>query len=70
MKIIKAIIGEIKKSGEVKYDVSFMPDNKTWITIDSRTFGVPRIGDIIEIRPPEVINLIRDKRRRNEMSHM
>jgi len=61
MGTIKAVIGKIKKCGEVKYDISFLPDNTTWITIDSREFGVPREGDVVEVEPPKVVGLTRVK---------
>lgn len=58
METLRAIIGEVDDIGEGKFNVAFMPDLSTWITIDSKKFGIPNIGDIVEVIPPQVKQLI------------
>lgn len=54
----KFVIGAITENPNKTIDVAFAPDNKTWITVPNQ-FKNPEIGDVLEIIPPQVINLIK-----------
>lgn len=55
---MNGLIGKVTKAENGNYDVSFLPDNETWITIDKK-LGIPKILDIVEFIPPKVLRLIR-----------